>query len=93
LKPLKAIETFTWKKRFDAAEYKELPSDLRRYCFTVLTFGLTNGRQVHYVSQVNAERSKKNRLNVEISGSKLPTLNSIQSRPMKLWIGKARNCK
>jgi predicted dehydrogenase len=83
LKPLKAIETFTGKT-LDAADYKEYPVTSEDYATVLLRFD--NGRTGSItVSQVNAGR--KNRLNVEISGSK-SNFEFNTERPNELWIGK-----
>jgi predicted dehydrogenase len=83
LKPLKAIETFTGKT-LDAADYKEYPVTSEDYATVLLRFD--NGRTGSItVSQVNAGR--KNRLNVEISGSK-SNFEFNTECPNELWIGK-----
>jgi predicted dehydrogenase len=83
LKPLKAIETFTGKA-LDPSDYKEYPVTSEDYATVLLRFD--NGRTGSItVSQINAGR--KNRLNIEISGSKA-NFEFNAEKPNELWIGK-----
>lgn len=83
LKPLKAIETFSGKA-LDPSDYKEYPVTSEDYASVLLKFDNGNTGSIS-VSQVNAGR--KNRLNVEISGSKA-NFEFNTERPNELWIGK-----
>lgn len=83
LKPLKAIETFSGKA-LDPADYKEYDVNSEDYASVLLKFDNGNTGSIS-VSQVNAGR--KNRLNVEISGSKA-NFEFNTERPNELWIGK-----
>ena len=66
LKPLKAIETFSGKA-LDPSDYKEYPVTSEDFANVLLKFDNGHSGSIT-VSQVNAGR--KNRLNVEIAGSK-----------------------
>lgn len=83
LKPLKAIETFSGKA-LDPSDYKEYPVNSEDYATVLLRFDNGNTGSIT-VSQVNAGR--KNRLNIEISGSKA-NFEFNAEKPNELWIGK-----
>jgi len=83
LKPLKAIETYSGKM-LDASDYAEVPINTEDHASVLLRFDNGNKGSVT-VSQVNAGR--KNRLNIEISGSKA-NFEWCSERPNELWIGK-----
>ncbi|HSJ66929.1 MAG TPA: Gfo/Idh/MocA family oxidoreductase [Anditalea sp.] len=83
LKPKKAIETFTGKM-LEASDYEEVQINTEDHASVLLRF--TNGQKGSVtVSQISAGR--KNRLNIEISGSKA-NLEWNSERPNELWIGK-----
>ncbi len=83
LKPLKAIETYSGDK-LKPEDYQEVPINTEDHASVLLRFD--NGSKGSItVSQVSAGR--KNRLNVEISGSK-SNLEFNSERPNELWIGK-----
>lgn len=83
LKPLKAIETYSDTK-LQASDYAEVPINTEDHATVLLKFD--NGSKGSItVSQVSAGR--KNRLNIEISGSK-SNLEFNSERPNELWIGK-----
>ncbi|KEO73989.1 Gfo/Idh/MocA family protein [Anditalea andensis] len=83
LKPKKAIETFTGKI-LEASDYEEVPINTEDHASVLLRF--SNGQKGSVtVSQISAGR--KNRLNIEISGSKA-NLEWNSERPNELWIGK-----
>ncbi|MEB2779300.1 Gfo/Idh/MocA family oxidoreductase [Algoriphagus sp. C2-6-M1] len=83
LKPLKAVESFSGKK-LDPSDYEEYEVTSEDYATIMLRFD--NGRTGSIVvSQVNAGR--KNRLNIEISGSKA-NFEFNAEKPNELWIGK-----
>ncbi len=83
LKPLKAIETYSGKM-LSMDDYQEVPINTEDHATVLLRFD--NGSKGSItVSQVNAGR--KNRLNVEISGSK-SNFEFNSERPNELWIGK-----
>ena len=83
LKPLKPIETFTGKM-LEASDYEEVSINTEDHASVLLSF--TNGQKGSVtVSQVAAGR--KNRLNIEIAGSKA-NLEWNSERPNELWIGK-----
>lgn len=83
LKPLKAIETYSGKM-LQASDYQEVPIHTEDHANVLLRF--ENGqRGVITVSQVAAGR--KNRLNIEISGSKA-NFEWCSEKPNELWIGK-----
>ncbi len=83
LKPLKAVESFSGKA-LDPKDYEEYEVTSEDYATIMLRFD--NGRTGSIVvSQVNAGR--KNRLNIEISGSKA-NYEFNAERPNELWIGK-----
>lgn len=83
LKPLKAIETYSGKM-LDASDYQEVPINTEDHASVLLRFDNGNKGSVT-VSQVNAGR--KNRLNVEIAGSK-SNFEWCSERPNEMWIGK-----
>ena len=83
LKPLKNIETYSGKM-LSMEDYQEVPINTEDHATVLLRFD--NGSKGSItVSQVNAGR--KNRLNVEISGSK-SNFEFNSERPNELWIGK-----
>jgi predicted dehydrogenase len=83
LKPLKAIETYSDTK-LQASDYAEVPINTEDHATVLLRFD--NGSKGSItVSQVSAGR--KNRLNIEISGSK-SNFEFNSERPNELWIGK-----
>lgn len=83
LKPLKAVETYSDKK-LQASDYAEVPINTEDHATVLLRFD--NGSKGSItVSQVSAGR--KNRLNIEISGSK-SNLEFNSERPNELWIGR-----
>jgi len=83
LKPLKAIETYSGKM-LDMSDYQEVPINTEDHASVLLRFN--NGSKGSItVSQVSAGR--KNRLNIEISGSK-SNFEFNSERPNELWIGK-----
>jgi predicted dehydrogenase len=83
LKPLKNIETYSGKM-LSMDDYQEVPINTEDHATVLLRFD--NGSKGSItVSQVNAGR--KNRLNVEISGSK-SNFEFNSERPNELWIGK-----
>ncbi|WP_040670447.1 Gfo/Idh/MocA family protein [Nitritalea halalkaliphila] len=82
-KPLKAIETYSGKT-LQPEDYEEVPIHTEDHATVLLRF--TNGTKGSVtVSQVHAGR--KNRLNIEIAGSKA-NLEWNSERPNELWIGK-----
>ena len=83
LKPLKNIETYSGKM-LSMDDYQEVPINTEDYATVLLRFDNGNKGSIT-VSQVNAGR--KNRLNVEISGSKA-NFEFNSERPNELWIGK-----
>ncbi|MCH6200778.1 Gfo/Idh/MocA family oxidoreductase [Aquiflexum sp. LQ15W] len=83
LKPLKAIETYSGKM-LEPSDYAEVPINTEDHASVLLRFDNGNKGSVT-VSQVNAGR--KNRLNIEISGSKA-NLEWCSERPNELWVGK-----
>ncbi len=83
LKPLKAIETYSGDK-LQLSDYQEVPINTEDHATVLLRFD--NGSKGSItVSQVNAGR--KNRLNVEISGSK-SNFEFNSEKPNELWVGK-----
>ncbi len=83
LKPLKAIETYSGKM-LDMSDYQEVPINTEDHASVLLRFD--NGSKGSItVSQISAGR--KNRLNIEISGSK-SNFEFNSERPNELWIGK-----
>jgi predicted dehydrogenase len=83
LKPLKNIETYSGKM-LSIEDYQEVPINTEDHATVLLRFD--NGSKGSItVSQVNAGR--KNRLNVEIAGSK-SNFEFNSERPNELWIGK-----
>lgn len=83
LKPLKAIETYSGDK-LEKSDYEEVPINTEDHATVLLRFD--NGSKGSItVSQVNAGR--KNRLNVEIAGSK-SNFEFNSEKPNELWIGK-----
>jgi predicted dehydrogenase len=83
LKPLKAIETYS-EKTLDESDYEEVPINTEDHATVMLRFDNGNKGSVT-VSQVNAGR--KNRLNIEIAGSKA-NFEWCSEKPNELWIGK-----
>lgn len=83
LKPLKAIETYSGKM-LQESDYEEVPINTEDHATVMLRFDNGNKGSVT-VSQVNAGR--KNRLNIEIAGSK-SNFEWCSERPNELWIGK-----
>lgn len=83
LKPLKAIETYSGKM-LQASDYQEVPINTEDHASVLLKFDNGNKGSVT-VSQVNAGR--KNRLNIEIAGSKA-NFEWCSEKPNELWIGK-----
>lgn len=83
LKPLKAIETYSGKM-LQAEDYQEVPINTEDHATVMLRFDNGNKGSVT-VSQVNAGR--KNRLNIEIAGSKA-NFEWCSERPNEMWIGK-----
>lgn len=83
LKPLKAIETYSGKM-LQASDYEEVPISTEDHATVMLRFDNGNKGSVT-VSQVNAGR--KNRLNIEIAGSK-SNFEWCSEKPNELWIGK-----
>lgn len=83
LKPLKAIETYSGKM-LSASDYAEVPITTEDHATVLLRFDNGSKGSVT-VSQVSAGR--KNRLNIEISGSK-SNFEFNSERPNELWIGK-----
>jgi predicted dehydrogenase len=83
LKPLKPIETYSGKM-LQASDYAEVPINTEDHASVLLRFDNGNKGSVT-VSQVNAGR--KNRLNIEIAGSK-SAFEWCSERPNELWIGK-----
>lgn len=83
LKPLKAIETYSGKM-LQASDYAEVPITTEDHATVLLRFDNGSKGSVT-VSQVSAGR--KNRLNIEISGSK-SNFEFNSERPNELWIGK-----
>ncbi|WP_439481051.1 Gfo/Idh/MocA family protein [Cyclobacterium plantarum] len=83
LKPLKAIETYSGKM-LQESDYEEVPINTEDHATVMLRFD--NGHKGSVtVSQVNAGR--KNRLNIEIAGSKA-NFEWCSEKPNELWIGK-----
>lgn len=83
LKPLKAIETYSGKM-LQASDYQEVPINTEDHANVLLRFDNGNKGSVT-VSQVSAGR--KNRLNLEISGSKA-NFEWCSEKPNEMWIGK-----
>ncbi|HMP94111.1 MAG TPA: Gfo/Idh/MocA family oxidoreductase, partial [Phnomibacter sp.] len=83
LKPLKPIETYSGKM-LQASDYAEVPIHTEDHANVLLRFDNGNKGSVT-VSQVAAGR--KNRLNIEISGS-LASYEWCSERLNELWIGK-----
>lgn len=83
LKPLKRIETYS-QTALTAADYEEVPITTEDHANVLLRFNNGN-KGVVTVSQVSAGR--KNRLNIEISGSK-SNMEWNSERPNEVWIGK-----
>ncbi|MFO7825629.1 MAG: Gfo/Idh/MocA family oxidoreductase [Cyclobacterium sp.] len=83
LKPLKAIETYSGKM-LQESDYEEVPINTEDHATVMLRFDNGNKGSVT-VSQVNAGR--KNRLNIEIAGSKA-NFEWCSEKPNELWIGK-----
>jgi predicted dehydrogenase len=82
-KPLKPVETFTGKMLLPE-DYAEVPISTEDYATVMLRFDNGN-KGVITVSQVAAGR--KNRLSLEISGSKQTFAWNSES-PNEMWIGK-----
>ncbi len=82
-KPLKPVETFTGKM-LQPEDYKDVPISTEDYATVMLRFNNGN-KGVVTVSQVAAGR--KNRLSLEISGSK-QTFNWCSESPNEMWLGK-----
>lgn len=82
-KPLKPVETFTGKM-LQPEDYGDVPISTEDYATIMLRFDNGN-KGVVTVSQVDAGR--KNRLSLEISGSK-QTFAWCSESPNELWIGK-----
>ncbi|WP_373521937.1 Gfo/Idh/MocA family protein [Aquiflexum sp.] len=83
LKPLKPIETYSGKM-LQESDYAEVPINTEDHATVMLRFDNGNKGSVT-VSQVNAGR--KNRLNIEIAGSKA-NFEWCSERPNEMWIGK-----
>lgn len=83
LKPLKPIETYSGKM-LQASDYEEVPIHTEDHATVLLRFDNGNKGSVT-VSQVNAGR--KNRLNIEIAGSKA-NFEWCSEKPNEMWIGK-----
>jgi predicted dehydrogenase len=82
-KPLKAIETYSGKL-LEASDYQDVPIHTEDFASVLLRF--SDGTKGNItVSQVSAGR--KNRLHVEISGSK-STLGWDSEKPNEMWVGK-----
>ncbi|MEX2513045.1 MAG: Gfo/Idh/MocA family oxidoreductase [Cyclobacteriaceae bacterium] len=83
LKPLKPIETYSGKM-LQESDYQEVEINTEDHATVMLRFN--NGHKGSVtVSQVNAGR--KNRLNIEIAGSKA-NFEWCSEKPNELWIGK-----
>lgn len=83
LKPTKRVETYS-KTTLEPSDYDEVPIDTEDHANVMLRFANGN-KGVVTVSQVSAGR--KNRLNLEISGSKA-TYEWNSEKPNEMWIGK-----
>ena len=83
LKPTKRIETYT-NNALEPSDYQEVPINTEDHANVMLRFDNGN-KGVVTVSQVSAGR--KNRLNIEISGSK-STFEWNSERPNEIWIGR-----
>ena len=83
LKPLKAIETYSGKM-LQPADYQEVTINTEDHASVLLRFDNGNKGSVT-VSQVSAGR--KNRLNIEISGSK-SNFEWCSEKPNEMWVGK-----
>lgn len=83
LKPLKAIETYSGRL-LDESDYQEVTINTEDHASVLLRFDNGNKGSVT-VSQVAAGR--KNRLNIEISGSK-SNFEWCSEKPNEMWIGK-----
>jgi len=82
-KPLKPVETFTGKM-LQSGDYEDVPISTEDYATVMLRFNNGN-KGVITVSQVSAGR--KNRLSLEISGSKQTFAWNSES-PDEMWIGR-----
>lgn len=82
-KPLKPVETFTGKM-LKPEDYRDVPISTEDYATIMLRFNNGN-KGVITVSQVSAGR--KNRLGLEISGSKQTFAWNSES-PNEMWIGR-----
>lgn len=83
LKPIKRVETYSTEK-LKPSDYQEIDINTEDHANVLLRFNNGN-KGVITVSQVSAGR--KNRLNIEISGSK-SNLEWNSERPNEVWIGK-----
>jgi predicted dehydrogenase len=83
LKPLKRVETYSTEK-LKASDYQEIPINTEDHANVLLRFNNGNKGAVT-VSQVAAGR--KNRLNIEIAGSKA-NFEWNSEKPNEVWIGK-----
>ncbi|MBC8112024.1 MAG: Gfo/Idh/MocA family oxidoreductase [Verrucomicrobia bacterium] len=83
MKPLKPVETYSGKM-LSPEDYQAVDINTEDHANVLLRFDNGN-KGVVTVSQVNAGR--KNRLNVEIAGSK-QTLAWCSETPNELWVGK-----
>lgn len=83
LKPLRPVETYTGKM-LQPSDYQEVEINTEDHATVMLRFDNGNKGSVT-VSQVNAGR--KNRLNIEIAGSK-SNFEWCSERPNELWIGR-----
>jgi predicted dehydrogenase len=83
LKPLKPVETYSDKK-LTKEDYQEVPINTEDHASVLLRFNNGNKGSIT-VSQVSAGR--KNRLNIEISGSK-SNFEWCSEKPNEMWIGK-----
>ncbi|MDF9800599.1 putative dehydrogenase [Catalinimonas alkaloidigena] len=82
-KPLKPVETYSGKM-LKPEDYQDIPINTEDYATVMLRFNNGN-RGVVTVSQVAAGR--KNRINLEFSGSK-QAMHWCSESPNELWIGK-----
>ncbi|HEU0064598.1 MAG TPA: Gfo/Idh/MocA family oxidoreductase [Flavisolibacter sp.] len=83
LKPLKRVETYSTEK-LKASDYQEIPINTEDHANVLLRFNNGNKGSVT-VSQVAAGR--KNRLNIEIAGSKA-NFEWNSEKPNEVWIGR-----
>ncbi|SDL01869.1 Predicted dehydrogenase [Catalinimonas alkaloidigena] len=82
-KPLKEVETYSGKM-LQPEDYADVPINTEDYATVMLRFN-DGSKGVITVSQVSAGR--KNRINLEISGSK-QTVHWCSESPNDVWIGK-----